>query len=768
MGFPERKGFDEKRLRKGDFSDKPSREVIAFLQAWLFVGVLKEVLEPYGFNVDVEDFVRENENGERVITTVHLPKYMWYWFASETPSAYLEDSIHMPRIKPFLEWLNSIINDLVRLDRVSPLFPDFTLASNSPGSTNEFSHNPWDKILLSIVLLGQHIDAAFQQLHESLCNEPRTSSGRKNWEFTRLGYNLLTEAGWCLGEISNFRQSTPNVACLYYISFFDRKSLGRDHSKCSTEQCIANNINDAQYVVRHVDNTCNGCCSHIVVEDQGETNGPITTALLGGNIPTISVVMDNETRKHKVVVTTHLPTMEIRRYVAISHVWSDGLGNPRRNSLPTCQLLRLQKLVNDMYDSNDGQVNFWIDTICVPLEPLARKLAIIRMAKTYEGADKVLVLDSSLQNVSSHNPSEELLMRIRCTIWGQRLWTLQEGMLANDLYFQFRDGLIQPENFMDPFLTCNSPGRLAFEYFGEFEKSLASPLLTRIVRAVALDEDAPQTFKSFTERLLDFPNQDDENLNIMLTPQSPLRPVFYFGMGFYNRLRLRNGLGRKALGSVALALFGRTSSKIEDETLCIGPLLGLDVSSLVHKPPEERMKILLTLIGEFPQAIIFSLSPRLCDEGYRWAPRTFLNLPMAGILTIERPARLTNSGLIVTFPGLSILKGHKFGQEKELVIDAATDSKRGIMQPLRYRIRLVEGIESKGWNVPDDVNLALIYHHKPACAGILISWDNEIDEVIGGTFLANVRVEIDDPASAESLCVLRGRRYTPYQQWCLR
>jgi len=29
------------------------------------------------------------------------------------------------------------------------------------------------------------------------------------------------------------------------------------------------------------------------------------------------------------------------RYIAISHVWSDGLGNPALNALPKCQLERL-------------------------------------------------------------------------------------------------------------------------------------------------------------------------------------------------------------------------------------------------------------------------------------------------------------------------------------------------------------------------------------------------------------------------------------------
>jgi hypothetical protein len=34
------------------------------------------------------------------------------------------------------------------------------------------------------------------------------------------------------------------------------------------------------------------------------------------------------------------PSETTKKYVAISHVWSDRLGNPEENSLPRCQLFR--------------------------------------------------------------------------------------------------------------------------------------------------------------------------------------------------------------------------------------------------------------------------------------------------------------------------------------------------------------------------------------------------------------------------------------------
>src|SRR2546429_3762467 len=91
------------------------------------------------------------------------------------------------------------------------------------------------------------------------------------------------------------------------------------------------------------------------------------------------------------------------KYVAISHVWSDGLSNPHGNSMPICQLSSLHRKVQALYrtasDRQESPIPFWIDTMCCPTDPPeARRLAIIAMRRTYADADKVLVLDSYVQS----------------------------------------------------------------------------------------------------------------------------------------------------------------------------------------------------------------------------------------------------------------------------------------------------------------------------------------------------------------------------------
>lgn len=117
-------------------------------------------------------------------------------------------------------------------------------------------------------------------------------------------------------------------------------------------------------------------------------------------------------------------------YVAISHVWADGLGSSTEIGLPRCQVERLDAVVRKLVP--DGA--FWHDGLCVPSPETEKQVwqrAIKLLARTYAGADKVLVIDGGIRTQSSLTmPREECLLRIATSGWMQRIWTLQEGLLA--------------------------------------------------------------------------------------------------------------------------------------------------------------------------------------------------------------------------------------------------------------------------------------------------------------------------------------------------
>jgi hypothetical protein len=112
-----------------------------------------------------------------------------------------------------------------------------------------------------------------------------------------------------------------------------------------------------------------------------------------------------------------------KQYLAISHVWSDGLGNTEGNSLPNCQLkllyeqarrvltggeyvpryengafgplhtgvARLAHFAGNQVLRRDDSVLVWIDTMCIPHQPDVRSLAIQRIREVYvDGQCKLL------------------------------------------------------------------------------------------------------------------------------------------------------------------------------------------------------------------------------------------------------------------------------------------------------------------------------------------------------------------------------------------
>jgi len=73
-------------------------------------------------------------------------------------------------------------------------------------------------------------------------------------------------------------------------------------------------------------------------------------------------------------------------------------------------------------DDLEGPIPFWFDTICIPFHMGPLEIITIReMAQVYRNADKVLLLDPGLQQVSLDAPAREYLAEIEITAWNERL-----------------------------------------------------------------------------------------------------------------------------------------------------------------------------------------------------------------------------------------------------------------------------------------------------------------------------------------------------------
>lgn len=204
---------------------------------------------------------------------------------------------------------------------------------------------------------------------------------------------------------------------------------------CSTSGCPHRQFQDTTYTTQHVEG-CPGCSD--AVADQSE----LARILEDRKLPLIMSIDEDEETSDITLVESDLD--EPLAYIALSHVWSDGLGNVQRNAIPLCQLRRLSKILRSMPGPCENTVLFWLDTICVPPDSAkqfenAQQIAMGSMRDVYQLATGVLVLDSWLFDSQTNDDDLETVTKILSCAWNSRLWIFQEGALAKRLYFQFRN-----------------------------------------------------------------------------------------------------------------------------------------------------------------------------------------------------------------------------------------------------------------------------------------------------------------------------------------
>jgi hypothetical protein len=480
--FPQRKGIDVDRLRHGDLEQRTPEEILSFLQSWLFFGLLHSVFAAVSIKVRTRDFIVVHVDGGRVVSTALLPKLVILWETCERGATSDSRTKHLAKIDAdiaqALDFVNRNSIEAWREgeERIESLADSLTSGNRE---RNGF------KILISVISLIEMLKFARHSVYRDRLKKENSRIGGESFSGLRpldVFDTLLQRAGWCPFDVQLLRQQDNNTS-RYYLSQLDRRISLEDHSTCTTDECALNTIPTEQYCCAHVNADC-GDCDHLHSEVNSESDPDfglvglqtVSAILKDGHFPLIRVSSTDDVHATRIQVTsskssklfaylTHQHRKSSRQnysvwavrnsgskptipYVAISHVWSGGLGNPRSNSLPKCQLVRIQHFVDALYDEQFRPVPFWIDTLCVPREIEARRLAIRSMKSIYQEADKVLVLDNLLLSINNSINPVENLMRIRSTRWLQRLWTFQEGILALSLYFQFCDRAVLGEDLI--------------------------------------------------------------------------------------------------------------------------------------------------------------------------------------------------------------------------------------------------------------------------------------------------------------------------------
>ncbi|KAF8860146.1 hypothetical protein BDZ45DRAFT_780519 [Acephala macrosclerotiorum] len=558
--FPKRRGWAVSRDQDENFiltrdgvhsQDLPAK--LALVQAWLFFGLLQETFFACGVEVLLENFVGRGPDGTRVVSTACLPAYI--------------DKLHACNI-----WTGQ--SGQRACERILSCFrtgSEFIQEENTISGRLGEDSTSVDSLILSIQILGETLEHALKAIWttEGLA---KYLPEQKIWSMKSVvpgRTGMRTTGGvWCKSEkimLSGLFDTTT----LYYASILYRPNIGLDHSKCGSNHCIARQIDNSVYRTKHVNEGCQ--CKHVPVDT--EVMGPI---LERGHIPCVDIV---EVEGHTALCVVD---SEERDYVAMSHVWSDGLGNAQNNSLPLCQLRRLSAYITALTNNSTKRPLLWIDTLCVPLIRIIRRdrdLALALLGHVYEKASIVLVLDRGILRVPARNTSiDEKLLRVCLSGWMRRLWTLKEGVLGGSrTRFQFLDDAIELPSAFNSYYNTVGCNAMAF-----------------------IQRYLPTHIQSQAQRLA-------------------------------NTTLDAKGRPNAAIMNFLIALQYRTTSRLTDETLCTASLLGEDIDTLVLLiTPAAKMVGFISLLRKsnvaMPLHILFCGGEKLQIDNFRWAPKSFLQM----------------------------------------------------------------------------------------------------------------------------------------------
>ena len=117
---------------------------------------------------------------------------------------------------------------------------------------------------------------------------------------------------------------------------------------------------------------------------------------------------------------------------------------------------------------------------------------------------------------------------------------------------------------------------------------------------------------------------------------------------------------------VASALWRRSTTKSSDEYICVGHLLGLDLSRLDH-PPSSFEEILKQV--QVPEDLIYVPGPRIPRKGFRWAPASLLGSGVHELLSGDRkPAKIGGNGIVIEKASLLSLGDIRFQRDVAYVL----------------------------------------------------------------------------------------------------
>ncbi|KAL9577938.1 MAG: hypothetical protein Q9212_006042 [Teloschistes hypoglaucus] len=565
-------------------------------QEWLYVELLRRFI---GQQIEISSLARQSRRGEpKVLDSCHLPDLLAQWATRQSLSEvgrYLyigATDEKAGKQSPVLSLLARVAAECGRLDDIP---------------------EPCQSTSLAIRLLVDTLaNTIYKLANVSAINIPLTLK----LQFNPLLKHRFHVNGWCPRQIALlWGRYSPTTA--YYLSSLPHRTTfgGVKHHHCNENRCATASVDPATYEHQHADG-CSTASDHCRMV--GVPSARVAECIKGGHIPLIKFqeLSDGMLQPEVVEFRSDL------RYVALSHVWSGGLGNVEANSMFSCQVRKIYDLLRTIQENGDDDLDrdrgprklqgskrdvkevlgipirrppvlLWIDTLCVPVgqqHVAMRQKAIAQMAQIYVQAQCVLVLDPELPNIGFEGlPREQIFASVLCSAWNSRSWTLQEACMARVFYVQFADGYYVLDQKWHDFIKgltaavdCGSSELSARSFGGEMRDSLMlevsdwfrqMPLMTKI--------------RSYDSRTLMTKSEDWQNFSRV-----------------WNALRTRS------------------TTKMDDLYGIIAIMVDLSAYEILKLDPQERMKAILRSQSSLPLSLLYQKCTKLVDSKGMpsWAP----------------------------------------------------------------------------------------------------------------------------------------------------
>lgn len=710
-GFPERKNWIVDSIRGpihlAERESSPSSPA-AFLQSWLFFGMLHDVFRAVEIDLNARDFVLE-QDGEPIITTKPLKNYIDQWAKVDEERSPEVRRIHQGQLHQCLLIITNFFSSY--------------LDSPKPGAWSVLSTLNLD-FVLSILILGESLQNAANRIWYKY-GQQSTARPVSFVRSVNLLKDRLIETGWCRSEVTMLRNKLDNTG-LYVASVIQRPSNDPSHhASCTDESCVAYQVDEKSYETRHANDCVNNSnCAHIPADEE-----KVCRILKSGGIPMIFISPAGEDENSFKLRVLDYNDNNID-YIAFSHVWAHGLGNTKVNSLPRCQIIRLRRLSVELSWSIHRRVQktaFWIDSLCIPVSPTNkgfRRLAIERLASTFRQSRHVLVLDGELQQTSRNCSRTELATRILCSGWMRRLWTLQEAVLTD---------------------TRPNCSKLDIQFL-----------------------EGPLEFNALMQtNLLSFYNSESAVIALYSSLPQFQNPVHAFS-------------------TLTRALEYRSTSKLEDEAICLASILDIKFDEIAKLDTREaRMRMFYSLVKELPSSILFHRGNRLSLDGVRWAPASLLsNHKFYTFSNNSTPASCDANGLHVQFFGYTVLHVPPAGGYHAFYVKEPEESFPSLWITSLPGTRLYFSESS----IAEDPHLfaegakfdtlmretkmpGIIINPEDSGESALVSIEREENNILYAKFLTKVfakkpRIESSSHRNWEPR-LLRTRKLSPDQRWCV-